>query len=362
MTVSGSAHQTLTTTLELSPSSRFDVIDVRRVLEDLYDGAFDRFRKVLYFSHHTTAGFLDQRVAQRLHNRRDGLDGFVRAFQELFPRGADYRHDAMELRSELTDEDRLREPPNGDAHLTFMSSGLQSCVTYFNRPGLPVFLLDLDGVYRGTARQRHASIVAYDSEAVVAEVEAQVPVSRHAIDSVNLRDRSIGLDQQIDELLRAHGVQNGRLDITLDANEHAAGLTVNEYETLLMRHDLAEVLRDPFRFVAHQGRRMLRDPRAVPTKSLGYARYDVVRVINRLMDATGLSESAFETLLSRLMAVPAERRLRFKRSLSMPVTVNEDGRSRIVSGRYQTPILIQWAAKRSQARRLTLRLSRFSDD
>jgi thiamine phosphate synthase YjbQ (UPF0047 family) len=362
MTANPPADRTFATTLELSPSSRFDVIDVRRVLEELYNGALDRFRRVLYFSHHTTAGFLDQRVAQRLHNRRDGLDGFVRSFQELFPRGAGYRHDAMELRSELTEEDRLHEPPNGDAHLTFMSSGLQSCVTYFNRPGLPVFLLDLDGVYRGTARQRHASIVAYDSEALVAEVEARVPVSRHAIDSVNLRDRNIGLDQRIDELLRKHGVENGRLDITLDANERAAGLTVNEYETLLMRHDLAKVLRDPFRFMAHQGRRMLRNPRAVPTKSLGYARYDVVRVINRLMDAAGLSESAFETLLSRLMAVPAERRLRFKRSLSMPVTTDADGRSRIVTGRYQTPILIQWAAKRSQTRHLVLRLTRFSDD
>jgi len=362
MTANAPAGRTFATTLELNPSSRFDVIDVRRVLEDLYNGALDRFRRVLYFSHHTTAGFLDQRVAQRLHNRRDGLDGFVRSFQQLFPRGAGYRHDALELRAELNEEDRLREPPNGDAHLTFMSSGLQSCVTYFNRPGLPVFLLDLDGVYRGTARRRHASVVAYDREAVLTEVEAQVPVSRHAIDSVNLRDPSIGLEQEIDELLRKHEVENGRLDIVLDASERAAGLTVNEYETLLMRHDLADVLRDPFRFMAHQGRRMLRNPRAVPTKSLGYARYDVVRVINRLMDAAGLSESAFETLLSRLMAVPAERRLRFKRSLSMPVSTDDDGRSRIVTGRYQTPILIQWASKRSQTRHLVLRLTRFSDD
>jgi len=253
MTAQPCTGRSFATTLELSPSSRFDLIDVRRVLEELFDGTLDRFRRVLYFSHHTTAGFLDQRVAQRLYNRRDGLDGFVRSFQQLFPRGAGYRHDAMELRSELSEEARLHEPPNGDAHLTFMSSGLQSCVTYFNRPGLPVFLLDLDGVYRGTARKRHASIVAYDHEALVAEVEAQVPVSRHAIDSVNLRDRGVGLDQQIDELLRKHGVGNGRLDIALDAGERAAGLTVNEYETLLMRHDLADReqrLTDAFRTAA----------------------------------------------------------------------------------------------------------------
>jgi thiamine phosphate synthase YjbQ (UPF0047 family) len=354
--------RTLATTLELNPSSRFDVIDVRGVLEQLYNGAINRFRHILYFSHHTTAGFLDQRVARRLHDRREGLDGFIRSFQELFPRGAGYRHDAMELRTELNEEDRLQEPPNGDAHLTFMGSGLQSCVTYFNRPDLPVYMVDLDGVYRGTARQRHASVVAYDREMLVTEIKAKVPVSRHAIDSVNLRDHNIGLDQQIDELLRTHGVDNGRLDIVLGDRERAAGLTVNEYETLLMRYDLADVLRDPFRFVAHQGRRMLRDPRAVPTKSLGYARYDVVRVINRLMDAAGLSDSAFETLLSRLMALPAERRLRFKRSLSMPVTTDDRGRSRVVTGRYQTPILIQWAAACGQCRELSLRLTRFLND
>jgi len=355
-------HKTFAATLELNPSSRFDLIDVRNAIESLYDGVLDRFRRVLYFSHHTTAGFLEQRIAHRLQDRREGLDGFVRSFQHLFPRGAGYSHDAMELRTELTDEERLNEPPNADAHLTFMSSGLQSCVTYFNHPGLPVFLLDLDGVYRGAARRRQATVVAYDREVLVAEVEAQVPVSAHAIDSVNLRGEGIGLDDQIDELLRTHGVENGRLDIILGAHERTAGLTVNEYETLLMRHDLAEVLRDPVRFMARQGRRMLRDPRALPSKSLGYARYDVVRIINRLMDATGLSDSAFEGLLSRLMALPAERRLRFKRSLCMPIRTDEHGHSRLVAGRFQTPIMIQWAAAPGRSRRIILRLTRFLND
>jgi thiamine phosphate synthase YjbQ (UPF0047 family) len=352
--------RTFATTLELSPKSRFDIIDVHRILEQLYEGAVEQFRRILYCSHHTTAGFLEQRVAHRLHDRREGVDGFVRTFQELFPRGANYRHDEMEARSELTAEERLKEPPNGDAHLTFMGSGLQNCVTYFNRPGLPVFLLDLDGIYRGTVRRRRTTVVAYDHESLVAEVEAQVPVSGHSIDSVNLRDRRIGLAQRVDELLEAHEIESGRLDIVLGARERSAGLTVNEYETLLMRHDVAEVLRDPFRFMARQGRRMLRDPRAVPSKSLGYARYDVVHLINRLMEATGLSDSAFEAVLSRLMAFPAKRRLRFKRRLSMPVTTDEHGRPRLVVGRYQTPILIQWGAAPGRRRTLDLRLTRFS--
>jgi len=360
MMVHAHPDQTFSTTLELSPRSRYDVIDVRRVFEQLYGDVLERFRRVLYCSHHTTAGFLEQRLVHRLHDRREGLDGFVHTFQQLFPQDAGYRHDQMALRSELSDDERRQEPPNGDAHLTFMSSGLQSCVTYLNHPGLPVFFMDLDGIYRGTARRRHASVVAYDKEVLVAEVETRVPVSRHSIDSVNLRDDTVGLNQRIDDLLQMHGIEYGRLDIVLDAREHAAGLTVNEYETLLMRHDLADVLRDPLRFMARQGRRMLRNPGAVPTKSLGYARYDIVRVINRLMDAAGLSDSAFEALLSRLMAFPAKRRLRFKRSLSMPVALDKNGRSRLVTGRYQTPILIQWAPAPGQTRRLDLRLTKFS--
>jgi len=354
--------KTFATTLELSPSSRFDVIDVRAVIERLFNGALEGFQRVLYFSHHTTAGFLEQRIAHRLHDRREGFDGFVRSFQQLFPEDAGYSHDMMELRTELTPEERREEPPNADAHLTFIGSGLQSCVTYFNHPGQPVFLLDLDGVYRETARQRHATVVAFDRESLVAEVEAKVPVSRHAIDSVNLRDSNLGLEEQIDELLHTHGVENGRLDIVLGPHERSAGLTVNEYETLLMRHDLAEILRDPVRFMARQGRRILRDPRAVPTKSLGYARYDVVRIINKFMDATGLADSSFEGLLSRLMALPAERRLRFKRSLSMPVRMDENGRSELVTGRYQTPIMIQWSAAPGRTRSITLRLTRFVHD
>jgi hypothetical protein len=264
------------------------------------------------------------------------------------------------MRSELSEEERRTEPLNGDAHLTFISSGLQSCVTYMNRSSVPVFFMDLDGVFKGKARRRTTSIAAYDQEEILAERVAEVPVSRHGIDSVNLADERVGLSQQIDELLIAHPIRCGRLDISLDPAEQAAGVTVNEYETLLMRYDLTEVLENPLRFAARQGRRMLRNPSAVPAKSLGYARYDVVRVINRLIDATGLGDTAMEAFLTKLMAIPASRRLRFKRRLSLPVTLNPEGRGQVVAGRYQSPILIQWAPAPRQARKLHLRLSRFS--
>jgi hypothetical protein len=156
----------------------------------------------------------------------------------MFPHGAGYRHDDLHLRSELSDEERRAEPPNGDAHLTFIGSGLQNCVTYRHLPGAPVFFMDLDGVYNGHYRSRTSSVVGYNRERQIAEFRWEVPVSRHAIDSVNLNDERLGLRQRIEQLIARRPVELGRLDIGLDSAEQAAAVTVNEYETLLMRHDL----------------------------------------------------------------------------------------------------------------------------
>ena len=159
--------------------------------------------------------------------------------------------------------------------------------------------------------------------------------------------------------MRVHGIGYGRVDVSLAADEHQSALTVHEFETLLMRHDLHEVLKDPLRFMLKQGRRILQDPRAVPAKSKGYARYDIVKVINLLMDAFGLSESAVERLLARLMGYQAERMLRFKRSISLPITTNHNGEPSLVRGRYQSPILIQWRPTQKKSRELRIRLLQF---
>ena len=50
---------------------------------------------------------------------------------------------------------------------------------------------------------------------------------------------------------------------------------------------------------------MLRDPRAVPGKTIDYAKYDLVLLFNPLMEALHVSESVVERLAARLMAVPA---------------------------------------------------------
>jgi hypothetical protein len=108
--------------------------------------------------------------------------------------------------------------------------------------------------------------------------------------------------------------KKGACGLSLGSGEQFASLTVNEYETLLMRYDLAEVLKNPLRFAAQKAKHAWNDPRAVPSKAIDYAKYDLVRAVNRLVDALGLAESTFERVFSQALAVPASRFLRMKRS------------------------------------------------
>lgn len=347
-------------TLELHPSSRFDVIDVAELIRDRFGDVLDRYRKAFYCSFHTTAGYLEQSLLARLDYRRDRLDPFIRAVQRVFPPDAGYRHDQMDLRDELSEEQKKVEPRNADSHLTFIGGGLRNCVTYSNQPAVPVFFMDLDGEYEGTTRTRRTSVLAFDSEEPVAVEQAQIPVAHHAVQSVNLADEASGLMDQVDEVLRRHPISKGRVEITLDPEERDAALTVNEYETMLMRHDLKDVLQDPLRFMAQRGRSILRDPRAIPFKSKEYAKYDVVQVLNEVIDALGLSESTFERLVARLMGYPARRFLRLKRSVSLPVSHSAgETRGRVIRGTYQSPILLQWHAASAGARSVSITLKEF---
>ena len=107
------------------------------------------------------------------------------------------------------------------------------------------------------------------------------PTSRHPIDAINLADPAPGAVRGHRRLAGRGGDREGagghRPGSRWSAN---VGLTVNEYETLLMQHDLREVLQNPLKFAAQKGRHMLDDPLAIPGKTINYARYDVVRVLN----------------------------------------------------------------------------------
>ena len=145
--------------LDLTPATRFDLINVTNRVRQEYGEVLRRYRRALYHSYHTTAGYFEQSLCERLQNNRDTISRVVQYFQTLFPPNADYRHDQLELRAELSDEQKLIEPRNADSHLTFISSGLMNCVTYENQPTVPVYFVDLDGVYGKTTRQRHTTVI-----------------------------------------------------------------------------------------------------------------------------------------------------------------------------------------------------------
>jgi thiamine phosphate synthase YjbQ (UPF0047 family) len=346
--------------LELTPRARVDVIDVRRLVSQRFGDGLDPYPKALCCSLHTTAGYLDQSLASRLHQSRGGVMSYINVFRTMFPEGAGYEHDKIDRRTELTDDQKPQEPQNADSHLAFMAGALRTCVTYRNNPAEPVCFIDLDGVHAGRPRRRRTSVLGYSLEEAVAQARIVVPVSRHAVDSVNLKAPRLGIYERCQELVKEHGVSKGRIRLTLASGERHAGLTVNEYETLLMRHDLSEVLHDPLRFMAEKAGHMLGNPRAIPAKTLDYAKYDLVRVFNQLLDALGLHESMVESVLSRAIAMPASRFLRMKRSVSLFVSDrSSSGTGAIVEGTYQSPILVQWHRGQRQSRVLDVTLTRF---
>ena len=336
--------------LTLNPSRRFEAIDVNERISAEAGDLLQRYSRTLYCSLHTTAGYLDQSLAGRMHHHHGRLAQFFDAWHALFPADAAYRHDQMELRSELSDEQKETEPRNADSHLTFIGSGMRNCVTYRNQPLAPVYFIDLDGTNGSACRERRTTIVAYDRERVVARESFVVPVSHHPIDSVNLGDPRLGMVERINQLLAASGLDKGRVDITLGAAERNVGLTVNEYETMLMRHDLIEVLKDPLKFAAQRGKHMIDDPLAIPTKTLNYAKYDFPRLINSLMEALRWDRSVLERTMAKLMSVPASRLLRSRRVSFLATQDEKTGRPLLVRGTYQSPILVQWQPADQQAR------------
>jgi hypothetical protein len=117
------------------------------------------------------------------------------------------------------------------------------------------------------------------------------------------------------------------------------------------------VLGNPLRFVAEKYRHALANPRAVPAKTLGYAKYDLWRVVNTGLDRLGLRGSVVERLMARTVAVPAARFFRMRRSVNLLVALDETGTPSIVEGTYQSPILVQWQLAPRQTRVVDVTLS-----
>jgi thiamine phosphate synthase YjbQ (UPF0047 family) len=350
------ANEPIDLTLELAPRSRFDVVELRSRLPAEHRQALAPYPSCLYWSAHTTAGFLDRSLTARLGPAH--LPTYVDALRHIFPEGAGYAHDRLEHRRDLDAAQRAVEPKNADSHLAFIAGGLRPCVTYPNRSGEPVWFVELDGVNEGRPRRRLTRVIGFRREAVVANTRIDVPMSRHPIESVNLKHPKLGIYERLAEFVAQAGVGTGRLHLALDPGERHAALTVNEYETLLMQHDLAAVLRNPLKFMAAQYRSALANPRAVPNKALGYAKYDLVRVLNSSLETLGLQGSIVEKVLARTLAVPAARFFRIRRSLDLLVAERGDGRRGFVEGTYQSPILVQWQRGSRPVRVLHVTLTR----
>jgi thiamine phosphate synthase YjbQ (UPF0047 family) len=342
-------------TLEIAPSARFEVVELRSRFAREHREGLAGYPYCLYWSAHTTAGFLERSLAARLQAVR--VPRYVEALRQIFPAGAGYAHDRLEDRRDLDAAQRAVEPRNADSHLAFIAGGLRPCVTHPNRPGQAVCFVDLDGVSEGRSRRRLARVIGFHREVAVRKMRVSVPVSRHPVDSVNLKDPRLGIYDQLCDLIGRAGVARGRLHIALDPAERHAALTVNEFETLLMKHDLAAVLRNPLRFVAEGYRHAVANPRAVPGKALGYAKHDLVRVLNTSLDTLGLQGSIVEKVLARTLAVPAARFFRMRRSISLLVAESPGGGIVPVEGPYQSPILVQWRGIPSRLRVLDVTLT-----
>ena len=100
------------------------------------------------------------------------------------------------------------------------------------------------------------------------------------------------------------------------------------------------------------------NPRAVPGRALGFAKYDLVRVLNSGLETLGLEGSIVEKVLARTLAVPAARFFRIRRSVDLLVADQPDGRPGVVEGVYQSPILVQWQRAPRRARMLDVTLTR----
>ena len=306
--------------LELFPRARVDVIDVRRLVSQRFGDGLNAYPKALCCSFHTTAGYLDQGLATRLVHSRGGVMSYINVFRTMFPEGAGYEHDKIDRRTELTEAQKPEEPRNADSHLAFMAGALRTCVAYRNRPSEPVCFIDLDGVHDGKPRKRRTSVLGYSNEEPVAQARIVVPVSRPR--------RGLGQPEESPARhLRAVPAARGAARRPEGAYPAVAGsgraqrrADRQRVRDLLMRHDLSEVLRDPLRFMVEKAGHMLGNPRAIPAKTLDYAKYDLVRVFNQLLDAVGLHESMVESVLARAIAMPASRFLRMKRSVSLLVS------------------------------------------
>ncbi len=318
--------------IKIRSSRRPEVTDLRTELEAREDvPPLSRFTRLLCVSYHTTAGFMDPSLRRRLAGGPDRVQGFLDALAGIFPPHAGYHHDRLELRDELSEEQRIREPLNADAHLSFIGGGFTNCAVYRSDSAEPLWFVDFDGAYKDSLDQpvrrvRHATVVGYEEEEVVDSVELEVDAGREHR-AVRLRQDEDCLTQRLTEIARSHGIRYGRVDLRLANGERDSGITVNEFEALLMERDLKEILEEPLRYALDDSQ------------------------LQRALGALGVSPERRDPMLERALQATPARLLRVRREASLAVLPGGDG-GQVVQGTYQSPILLQWGQNGTGVRRL----------
>src|SRR5881296_1441902 len=81
-------------TLELAPRARFEIVELRSRFAAEHRETLGPYPNCLYWSAHTTAGFLERSLISRLSPA--GVSTYLEAFRTMFPEGAGYEHDRLE--------------------------------------------------------------------------------------------------------------------------------------------------------------------------------------------------------------------------------------------------------------------------
>ncbi len=319
---------------------------------------------------HTTAGFFEQSLSSTLGNKSQSIQSLIRSAHRLFPEGAPYWHDQMELRSELTPEQRKSEPLNADSHLTFICLGMCSSVLYPFDQTNPIFFVDLDGEFQGTFRDRKILAIGYNRSECLHEERFCV--------SMPDEDRcTLDLSQylrEVQSLVAQHKIRRGVVSLELEHEENHAGITVNEFENLLVQRDITDVLLNPLRYMLDSASELARHPQRLPRKAKKILKYELHLAIQDCLRLAGRSASVIEHMVGRLgmnlplleniidrLATPLEARwMNLGRITRFLINTDDDGEYGHISiGTYQSPILIQWRKPDSLERTLRVRLHQF---
>lgn len=331
---------------------------------------FSSFDQVALCSLHTTAGFLEQSFAEKLEGHPEGVEWLVRSANRLFPEGAPYWHDRMELRHELSAEQRKCEPLNADSHLAFICLGLCSCALYTFDPDHPIYFIDLDGEFQGTFRSRKSIAVGFNRTDCVHEEVIEVEMPEKIRCALDLSKYFHHLRAHI----ATHKIDQGLITMELVSDEKNAGITVNEFETLLVERDVTDVLMNPLKYMLHNASELARHPLILPGKAKNVLVYELHLAIRDGLRLASRSVSAIEYMADRLgvhlpllehvidrLATPLEARwMNLGSKVQFLIDPDHKGPyGPIVTGRYQSPILIQWRRPDADIRRVNLRLLRF---